>query len=206
MKRLEGIYVILDADIYGETLLDAAKKYFDAGIRLAQYRAKSGVDPDVLKALLKLRLAAGATLIVNDDVEAAMLADGIHLGQEDLALHDTRALRALFPGKIFGVSLHQPEQTKDAAWADYFGVGPLHQTSSKNVEREPLGLAGVAAVIHATTIPVCAIGGVAAVDVPQLRAAGAAMAACIGALAHAPDRGAAARALQAAWDNAAARV
>ncbi len=200
---LSGIYAIVDAQSTRDPLA-LARAALGGGIRILQYRAKRGVDLEVVRALHALTNAGGGTLIVNDDVEAAMEADGVHLGQEDAALLDLAALRARLASRILGLSTGSPAEARAAAaaGADYVGIGPMYPTGTKLDAGPAIGAAGVRAVVQSVTIPVVAIGGITAQRLPEVRATGAAMAAVISALAQAPDPALAARALNDAWAGA----
>ena len=200
LVALTGIYGIVDDAAVAEPLpfLDAL---LAGGIRLIQYRAKRGVDRSLLRAFLARTRAASAVLIVNDDLEAALEADGWHAGQEDLLGLDLVAVRARLEGKLFGVSAGVPAEAiaAQAAGADYVGVGPFGVTGSKLDAGAAIGAAGIAAVASATSLPVVAIGGIDLAALDALAGAGAAMAAVISALARAPDPQAAARAFVDRW-------
>jgi thiamine-phosphate pyrophosphorylase len=139
--------------------------------------------------------------IVNDDVEAALAADGVHLGQEDLAGHDLRALRRHLGPRIIGLSCGTPAEARaaDPALVDYLGAGPIFATRSKDDAGGPIGVNGVRVVVEATALPVAAIGGITRAALPRVRETGAAMAAVISALAAAADPEAEARAFASAW-------
>ncbi|MCZ6781094.1 MAG: thiamine phosphate synthase [Nitrospirae bacterium] len=82
-----------------------------------QYRDKASSMLDAYHQAVRLRekaAEAGATFLINDrcDLALAVEADGAHLGQEDLPLPKARGL--LGPGKIIGISTHQPAQVKEA--------------------------------------------------------------------------------------------
>jgi thiamine-phosphate pyrophosphorylase len=200
VKRLAGIYALVDPAAHADPVayLDALLR---GGVRLVQIRAKNGLVPGLLDALVARVRAAAGTAIVNDDVEAALAADGVHLGQEDLAGHDLRALRARLGGRIIGLSCGTPAEARaaDPALVDYIGAGPIFATRSKGDAGAPIGINGVRVVVEATALPVAAIGGIALETLPRVRETGAAMAAVISALAGAPDPEAAARAFVAAW-------
>ena len=193
---LAGIYAIVDRAVSPAplALLDAV---LGAGIRLVQYRAKAGVEPDLVRAMHAATAARGARLIVNDDLGAAMLADGWHAGQEDLAGLDVAALRARLGPRLFGVSCGVPGEARaaEAFGADYVGVGPFAATGSKADAGPAIGEPGLRAVAAATRLPVVAIGGIGLAELDGVVRAGAAMAAVISAIATAPDPAAAARAL-----------
>jgi len=199
---LRGIYAIVDA-AQGDPL-EQVTPILGAGIKLVQYRAKAGVVPAVARTLRERVHAAGGLLIVNDAVETVAFADGIHLGQEDLAAVDLAELRRSHPSAIIGISCPDAATAKaaQALGADYLGVGSVYASGSKGDAGAPIGPEGLRMVVDAVRIPVAAIGGIEAESLPEIRAAGAAMAAVIGAIARAVDRGRAAAALVAAWEAA----
>lgn len=171
------------------------------GIRVVQYRSKAGIDRDVLRRARERTRACGALLIVNDALELIDLADGVHLGQEDLALIDAGALRRRAGTKIVGISCPDvaSAQAAQALGADYIGVGAIYATASKHDAGEPIGPEGVRNAVRAVDVPVVAIGGITLDRIPEVRGTGAAMAAVITAISRAPDPIGAARALVDAW-------
>ena len=201
-SRLRGIYALIDPDrvepiAFTEALLRG-------GIRLVQIRAKGGIDGATLVAVVARVRAAGGIAIVNDDVRLARLADGVHLGQEDAACLDLRALRAALRDGIIGLSCGTPQEARaaDPALIDYVGAGPAFTTHSKGDAGLPIGLSGVRAVVDATALPCAAIGGIGLAETARVRETGAAMAAVLSALVGA-DVEAAARELVARWNRAA---
>jgi len=201
--RLRGIYAIVDAEVTpdGEALLAAL---LAGGIRLVQYRAKGGVARDVVRRLRARTRAAGAWLIVNDDPEAAALADGLHVGQEDLVALGPDVVRAAAARGLLGISTGDAEQARiaESYGAAYLGVGPYAVTRTKADAGGAIGAAGLRRVVAATRLPVAAIGGIGEADLPAIAATGAAMVAVVSALAYAPDPAAAARTLSAAFARA----
>ncbi len=200
MTTLHGIYGIVDDAAVAEPLpfLDAL---LSAGVRIVQYRAKGGVDRNLLRALLARTRVASALLIVNDDLEAALEADGWHAGQEDLVDVDLIAVRARLAGKLFGISAGVAAEAvlAESAGADYVGVGPFNVTASKPDAGDAIGSTGLAAVVAATSLPVVAIGGIDFGSLEAVAGTGAAMAAVISAFARAPDPQAAARSFVERW-------
>lgn len=198
--QLRGIYGIVDADAVSDAVV-FADALVGAGIRVLQYRAKAGVDRLVLEALCRCAHARGARLLVNDDLEAALRADGWHAGQEDLAGRDLAELRAALGERLFGISCGTPEEARaaEAAGADYVGTGPFAATSSKADAGTPIGAAGLRGVVAVTSLPVVAVGGIDGANIAAVAATGAAMAAVISALAYARDPAAAARDLVRRW-------
>ncbi|HEV2643442.1 MAG TPA: thiamine phosphate synthase [Candidatus Elarobacter sp.] len=181
-SRLRGIYALVDPDrvepiAFTEALLRG-------GVRLIQIRAKSGIDGATLIAVVTRVRAAGGLAIVNDDVRLARLADGVHLGQEDAAGLDLRALRTALRDGIIGLSCGTPQEARaaDPALIDYVGAGPAFATGSKDDAGLPIGLNGIRAVADATPLPCAAIGGIALENVARIPETGATMAAVLSAL------------------------
>jgi thiamine-phosphate diphosphorylase len=195
-----GIYGIVDRSLVQRPVV-FLEQVLAGGIRVVQYRAKSGVDREVVRAMLMRTRAAGAILIVNDDFEAALEADGWHAGQEDLEGRDPSALRARLGWRTFGVSCGTPREAlaAEAIGADYAGVGPFAGTATKADAGPAIGEAGVRAVVAATRLPVVAIGGIDAQNLAEVKRTGAAMAAIVSALTRASDPRAAAADLIARW-------
>lgn len=148
------------------------------GLRLLQLRGKGwdkGIVADLACRLAPLCRAAGCLFIVNDYPEIAVLseADGVHIGQDDGAIDDVRAL--VGEKMIIGRSTHSIEQAlaAHAEAADYIGFGPLFPTGTKP-GREPIGLQDIAHVQKALgDYPIYCIGGVNPQTLPQVLAAGA---------------------------------
>jgi thiamine-phosphate pyrophosphorylase len=196
-ERLGRARLYLVCDARPDAFLEAALR---GGVEIVQLRIKHGSDEEV--ALTARRYAAlcrarGALLIVNDrpDVARAVAADGVHLGQDDMAV--TRAREIVGPERLVGLSTHSPAQI-DAAAAqdlDYIGIGPVHATPTKP-GRPPVGLELVRYAAANTALPFFAIGGIDTGNVGAVHAAGARRVAVVRALTEADDPEAAARALQ----------
>lgn len=78
-------------------------------------------------------------LIMNDRPDLAVLAhfDGVHLGQEELAVDDARKI--IGSDLLVGLSTHSLDQAKAAFLADvdYIGAGPIFPSKTKNFETFP---------------------------------------------------------------------
>lgn len=198
-----GIYVIVNEGTPDP--VSVARAALDGGVRIVQYRAKSGFVPDHARALREMTAAHDALFIVNDDWELALQygADGVHLGPDDAQPERLREIRARLGALLLGLSCGTPDEARaaQAAGADYIGVGSVYATGSKDDAGEPIGIAGLQRVAAATTLPVAAIGGITAANITPVEATGVAMAAVISAIANAPDPQAAARALVRAWEQ-----
>lgn len=124
--------------------------------------------------------------IINDDVEFALTlnADGIHVGQEDTGIEQ---LRSFMKNKIVGVSVHTMEQLEMAIvnGADYAGIGPIYETSTKADARSPVGLPLLKeAKSQYPAFPVVAIGGISTENSFTVRQSGVNGVAVISAISH----------------------
>lgn len=198
MLRLPRLYAIVDPLDTGTSPVALAEALLAGGARCLQLRWKPATPREVLdaaRAIRPLAHAAGALFLVNDRPDLAVLAgaDGVHLGQDDLPLAAAR--RVLGPGRIVGLSTHDPEQARRAAeaGADYVAVGPVYATSSKVNALAPRGLDLVRAARAVVPGALVAIGSIDAATAPDVLAAGADAVAMIGALVRAPDPAAAVR-------------
>lgn len=125
--------------------------------------------------------AGGATVIVNDRADLALLAgaDGVHVGQDDLPVDAAR--RVLGRGAVVGWSTHSTAQIADGlrTSATYLAVGPVFGTTTKNTGYAPVGLDMIRAARAATDRPLVAIGGMTLDNAASAIEAGATMVAVI---------------------------
>jgi thiamine-phosphate pyrophosphorylase len=171
-----------------------------AGVDLVQLRMKDAADVSIVAAGRRFARAAaehGALFILNDrpDLVAPAGADGVHVGQDDVAVADARAL--VGGERLVGLSTHSPAQVDAAAGVDvdYIGVGPVHATPTKP-GRPAVGLELVRYAAEHATVPFFAIGGIAPANVDAVRSAGAERVAVVRALTEAADPGSVARRLR----------
>lgn len=126
---------------------------------------------------------------VNDDVELAvrLQADGIHVGQDDMALNEVRA--AVGESMYVGISAGTVEEALQArdGGADCIGVGAMYATSSKADAGEPIGPKGLRLIRHAVgpELPIVGIGGITLDNAEQVIQAGADGVAVISAITRA---------------------
>jgi thiamine-phosphate pyrophosphorylase len=155
------------------------------------------------RALLGVLRPRGIPLIINDraDVCVAAGADGVHLGQDDMAALDAR--RILGPNALIGLSVGSETEfaasRADLDAVDYVGIGPVASTRTKNDAGSAIGVEGFAAVRRMIAKPAVAIGGVGAAHIAGLAAAGADGIAVVSAICGRGAPGAEAAALAAAW-------
>lgn len=186
------LYAVTDRSwLKGKTLASQIEAAIDGGAGLVQLREKS-LDPAAFLAearwfagLCRKRGVAG---IINDSVEIALAAnaDGVHVGQGDLAAQCAR--EALGPDKIVGVSAHNVEEAlaAQAAGADYLGVGAAFVTGTKT-DAKPIGRDMIRAITAAVDIPVVAIGGIGPDNILELKGCGLDGVAVVSALFAQPD-------------------
>lgn len=198
-ERLRDACLYLVCDERDDAFLEAA---LCGGVDLVQLRMKHAADEVILAAAERYgRLCARheALLIVNDrpDLAAAAGADGVHLGQDDMAVDDAR--RRVGAERLIGLSTHTPAQIDAAAGAgiDYIGVGPVNETPTKP-GRQAVGTALVSYAAQGAGVPFFAIGGISAANLAEVCAAGATRVAVVRAIGDADDPEAAARELRAA--------
>jgi thiamine-phosphate pyrophosphorylase len=169
--------------------MEKVRAALDGGIALLQYRRKSGTLEE-LDPIVRLAREYRVPLIVNDDVELALGADGAHLGRDD---GDLSAARKKLKGKILGASCYDRldlARAAVAAGADYVAFGSVFASPTKpGAVRAPLSL-----FKNDLGVPKCAIGGITLANAPELIAAGADLLAVITDLFDAPDIAARARA------------
>jgi hydroxymethylpyrimidine kinase / phosphomethylpyrimidine kinase / thiamine-phosphate diphosphorylase len=185
-ESTRGLYAIVDAS-------DWVARVLADGVRLVQLRIKDAPG-DVLvreiRSAIAIARAAGATLIVNDHWELALElgADGVHLGQDDLAGADIDALH--HAGLLLGISTHSYWEVcrARALRPSYIACGPIHPTALKPMPWIPQGDANLAywcSLLRDT--PVVAIGGMDATRARAAMQAGAWAVAVVGAITRSDD-------------------
>lgn len=144
----------------------------EAEVGMIQLRDKRLSDAELVERARLLRQAtrdAGVLLIVNDrsDIAAAVDADGVHLGQDDLSVKDARKVLGL--RKLIGVSTHNIQQARAAvlAGANYLGGGPTFPSSTKEFDAFP-GLEFLRELLTEIRLPTFAIGGIGPENLPQV--------------------------------------
>ncbi|MFP3125522.1 thiamine phosphate synthase [Ectobacillus funiculus] len=181
MRELLKVYFIAGSVNGKKDLVSIVEEAIDGGVTLFQYREKGNgaltgdAKYELAKRVQELCKRKNIPFIVNDDVDLALEldADGIHIGQEDEA---AASVREKIGDKILGISVHTLEQAQKAAaqGADYFGVGPIFSTQSKEDARDAQGTALIELFKnHKIETPIVAIGGITAENTPPIIKAGA---------------------------------
>lgn len=161
-------------------------------------RDKEMSDREFARAAVEIRRLCRqrqALFFVNDrvDVAAAVGADGVHLGVEDLEVGSAR--RLLPPGSLIGFSPESLGEARAAVGegADYLGVGPVFETGTKPDAGRAIGAQGLREYCRANLVPVVAVGGIDAGNAAEAMSAGAAGVAVVSAVGSSPDPEAAVR-------------
>ena len=188
------VYPITDVHLTGLSHSEQVARLIDGGATLIQLREKQ-LSPQefFLQADEAVRFAhqRGARVIINDrvDVALAVKADGVHLGQDDMAASGAREL--LGQKALIGLSTHNLAQAVRAIAQpiDYIAIGPVFTTTSKTDPDPALGLEGIREVRRRVgEFPLIAIGGITLDNAPAVFDAGADSVALISALLADPPQ------------------
>ena len=201
------LYALVDPErAGGRDLAELADLVARGGATLVQLRDKHGSTRAMIetaRAIKRSLAPLGVPLLINDrvDVALAMDADGVHLGQDDMAVEDARLL--LGTNAIIGLSIKTRDQAARAPveHLDYVCIGGVFATSSKDNPDPPIGLPGLQSIFSVMRgrdpdLPIGAIAGIDATNAGAAVAAGADGVAVISALSLAGDPQAAARGLR----------
>ena len=158
--------------------LDGIRLALEGGCKWVQLRMKDAPDEQVAQLGVQARELCdryGAKLILDDRVNLVVQtgADGVHLGKNDMPIAQAREI--LGPGKIIGGTANTFEDIV-AHWksgADYIGCGPFRFTTTKKNLSPILGLEGYRDIVArmkdaGITLPLVAIGGITAEDIPAI--------------------------------------
>jgi thiamine-phosphate pyrophosphorylase len=158
-----------------------------------QLRAK-GLDAaealQTVRDALEVIRGTNAKLVVNDYWRAAIVAGAkhLHLGQEDLADADLKAIRNA--GITLGISTHDDEELETALRAkpDYIALGPIFPTTLKSMRFAPQGIPKITEwKKRIGDIPLVAIGGIKLEHAAEIFAAGADSVAVVSDVTQNPD-------------------
>ena len=181
------LYAITDRHwLNGKTLYSQVELALKGGETMIQIREKDLDENAFLKEAEQIQSLCAkycVPFIVNDNVELAVKigADGVHVGQSDMAAKDVRAL--IGKDKILGVSAQTVEQALEAqkCGADYLGTGAVFPTGSKD-DAQVLGVQTLKEICSAVNIPVVAIGGISKDNILELKKSGIAGVSVISAI------------------------
>ena len=177
--------------------LDSIRLALDGGCRWVQLRMKDASIQDFLsigKEVRRLCDSYQATFILDDHVELVreIGADGVHLGKKDMPVAEAR--KTLGNDCIIGGTANTFDDVKMhyEASANYIGCGPFRFTTTKQGLAPVLGLEGYRSIIaqmsaEGIDLPMVAIGGITAEDIPAIMQTGVSGIALSGAVLRAAD-------------------
>lgn len=171
------LYAVTDRSwLKGQTLCEQVEQALKGGVTFLQLREKELDDQEFFEeaqVIQKLCKKHRVPFLINDNVALAAKigADGVHVGQSDMAAGEARA--KLGPDRIIGVSARTVEEALEAQrqGADYLGVGAVFHTGSK-ADAAEVDHQVLRDICRAVDIPVIAIGGITRDNVAQLKHSG----------------------------------
>ena len=191
-NRMMRLYAVTDRSWTGrQSLAQQVEAALKGGVTCVQLREKALSQEAFLSEALEIRELCsryGVPFIINDNVDIAIAckADGVHVGQEDMAAAKVR--QRVGSHMIIGVSAHSVEEALEAVkhGADYLGSGAVFGSATKtNVQ--PMSRQTLADICAAVDIPVVAIGGITRENLPRLAGTGVDGVALVSAIFAAED-------------------
>ncbi len=177
--------------------LDSVRIALNGGCKWVQLRMKNASVDEIRPVALEaqsLCKAAGATFIIDDHVALVkeIGADGVHLGKNDMPIDEARKI--LGDNFIIGGTANTFEDV-EMHWknsANYIGCGPFRFTTTKEKLSPVLGLEGYCQIVQqmkeaGIDLPIVAIGGITAEDVPEIMKTGVTGIALSGTVLRAED-------------------
>lgn len=192
IRKAMRLYLVSDRHwLANRTLYDDIQEALNGGVTCVQIREKELDCQSFIHEATQLQRLCRTyhvPCIINDniDVMLAIDADGIHVGQHDMAVNHVRA--RIGNEKILGVSVQSVEQAllAQSQGADYLGVGAMFSTNTKK-DADDVTYAMLKAICEAVQIPAVAIGGITCDNMHELRGSGIDGVALVSAIMAQPD-------------------
>lgn len=220
---ISSYLVIGPENTKGQSVAEVIKKAVDAGFTCVQIRSKVAsalelinLTAEAARVIAELGKSDSVTLLVNDRLDVVLAVkemgvkvDGIHVGQTDIPVSVCR--KYLGEDSIIGLSARTHDlidyvKNADISQIDYFGAGPLHETSTKpdcgmDAEGKVLtrSFEELTELAKISPLPVVVGGGVKIADIPELAKTGVAGYFVVTAVTEAEDPYIAASELVNAW-------
>lgn len=193
-KHTMLVYAVTDRAWVGKmSLYQQVEAALQNGATCIQLREKELDDAEFLaeaQEMAALCRRYHVPFIINDNVDIAIAchADGVHVGQEDMAASDVR--KRVGDQMMIGVSAHTVEEALEAVrnGADYLGLGAVFSTSTKT-DAGAMSFDTLKAICDAVEIPTVAIGGISPANIMQLAGSGVDGVAVVSAIFGAPNPG-----------------
>lgn len=194
LRKALKVYFIMGSPNCKDNPTRVLHEAIEGGITLFQFREKgagalTGKEKvELAKELQQICKEHQIPFMVNDDIEMAILlnADGVHIGQDDEPVEEVR--KKIGHDKIIGVSVHSYDEAMSAleGGADYFGIGPVFPTKTKEDAKPSNGTKLIEELRdREVSIPIVGIGGITADNASSVIKAGADGVSVITAISHA---------------------
>ena len=191
-KNYMRLYAVTDRAWVGkQTLYQQVESALKGGVTCVQLREKELDEEAFLQEAFEIHALCqryGVPFFINDNVEIAVKchAEGIHVGQEDMAAAQVRA--RVGEDMMIGVSVHSVEEALEAVkhGADCLGVGAAFATHTK-ADVDVLSHETLKEICDAVEIPVVAIGGIHKENMLELKGTGVDGVALVSAIFGAED-------------------
>ena len=191
-KEMMLLYAVTDRMWTGkQTLMEQVEDALKGGATCVQLREKELDEAAFLQEALEMKALCEkyhVPFFVNDNVEIAVKckADGIHVGQSDMATAKVR--QTVGEDMMIGVSVHSVEEALVAVrnGADCLGVGAMFSTSTK-ADANVLTKEVLKEICDAVDVPVVAIGGISKDNMADLKGTGVDGVALVSAIFAAED-------------------
>lgn len=191
-RKSMKLYAVTDRAWLGSNILsEQVEQAIKAGVTFVQLREKDLDFDEFLSQAREIKRVTdryGVPFVINDNIDVALAcdADGVHVGQSDMAAMDVR--RRMGEDKLIGVSAQTVEQAllAEKNGADYLGVGAMFTTSTK-LDANEVTFDTLKAICDAVSIPVVAIGGINEGNISKLSGCGTAGTAVVSAIFAQPD-------------------
>ncbi|HKK31990.1 MAG TPA: thiamine phosphate synthase [Desulfomicrobiaceae bacterium] len=188
-----ALHLVTDRGLsLGRDILEIVEAAVAGGVTMVQLREKNCSTREFVelgRAVAGLLRPMDVPLLINDRVDVALAvgADGVHVGQSDMAPVTTRELMG--PEAIVGLSVESIEDALEAEEfdVDYLGLSPVFSTATKTDVSDRLGLEGVRAIRKISRHPLVGIGGISAGNAKDVLKAGAHGIAVVSAICSADD-------------------
>ena len=176
-KKYMLLYAVTDrAWAKEKSLYQQVEEALKGGVTCVQLREKNLPDEEFLQEAIEIKSLCkkyNVPLFINDNVSVALKcgADGIHVGQDDMAVSEVRSI--VGENMMIGVSAHSVEEALEAVknGADCLGVGAMFATSTKT-DANVLSWQTLHDICHAVDVPAVAIGGLNKDNIPSLAGSG----------------------------------
>lgn len=193
-KKAMLLYAVTDRAWVGKmSLIEQVEAALKNGATCIQLREKDLDEEAFLKEAIEIKALCAeynVPLIINDNVDIAIKcnADGIHVGQEDMAASDVRS--RVGENMIIGVSAHTVDEAVEAVknGADYLGLGAVFSTSTK-LDVDNMSAEMLKDICDAVDVPTVAIGGISKENIMELSGSGVDGVAVVSAIFAAKDPG-----------------